>query len=114
MRQLHAVRRKRHDVRLEASQRANKRMDRSAVFKIAADDNRQALQFALFLFQGVQVAEGLGRVLVRAVAGINHGNIGILGHRLNRAVPIMAYHQHVSVTRNDPGGVGDRFSFGGR
>ena len=104
-------------VTMFASKRARaqtKRMNRSAVFKIAADDNRQTLQFALFLFQGVQVAEGLGRVLVSPVAGIDHGNIGIFGHRLNRAVPVMAYDQHVSVTGNDLGGVGDRFSFGGR
>jgi hypothetical protein len=114
LRQLHAVGRKRHYIRLEASERADKRMNRSAVFKIPADDDRQALQFAFFLFQSVQVTEGLGRMLVSAVAGIDDGNIGILGHRLNRAVPVMAYHQHVSVTGNDPGGVGHRFTLGRR
>src|SRR5215813_6241360 len=52
-------------------------------------------------------------MLVSAVAGVDHGNIGIVGHRLNRAVPIMTHHQHVSVTGNDPSSVGNRFTLGG-
>src|SRR5215471_19936814 len=66
LRQLHAVGRKRHYVCFEASERADQRMNRSAVLKIPADDDRQTLQFALFFFQSVEVTEGLGGMLVSA------------------------------------------------
>ena len=114
LRQLHAIGRQRHHVGAEARQGIDQGMDRPAVLKIAADHHGQAFEIALFLAQSVKIAQRLGRMLMAAVAGIDHRHIGMLGHRLHRTVPIVAHDQDIGVARHDFGRVGDGLAFGGR
>ena len=52
-------------------------------------------------------------MFVAAVAGVDHRHIGMLRHRLHRAVPIVADDQHVGVTGNHLRRVRNSFAFGG-
>ena len=53
-------------------------------------------------------------MLMAAVARVDHRDIGILCDRLNRPVPVMAYHQDVGIVRDHPGRVGNGFALGRR
>ena len=88
-------------------------MDRAAVFQIAAHHHGEPLERAFFLAQRVQIAQSLGWMLVAAIASVDHRHVGMFRHRLHRAIPIVAHDEYIGVARNNLGGIGDRFAFGG-
>src|SRR5205085_1209777 len=65
---LHPARRDDDDVGLETGERADERVRRPASLQVAADRDRDPAQRPLRTLQRVEIAEGLGRVLVAAVA----------------------------------------------
>ena len=67
----------------------------AAVGDVAADRHRQPLDAALVAADGERVEERLGRVLVGAVAGIDHRAAHLLGKELDRAGGVVADDQDV-------------------
>jgi hypothetical protein len=65
----------------------------AAVQDVAADGDGEALDAALAAADGEGVEQGLGRVLVAAVAGVDHRAADLLGQQLDRAGGIVAHHQ---------------------
>ena len=57
-------------------------MDRAASFQVAGDRDLQVLEMLVLLLEGEEVAEGLGRMLVAAVAGIDDRDRRIVGGQL--------------------------------
>ena len=64
---------------------------------VAADRHQQALDAALVAADGEGVEQRLGRVLVRAVAGIDHRTVELAGQQFDRAGGLVAHHQDVGV-----------------
>ena len=64
---------------------------------VAADRHRQALQPAPAAADGQRVEQCLGRMLVRAVAGVDHRGIHLLRQQLRRARLAVPHHQQVAV-----------------
>ena len=64
---------------------------------VAADGDDQPLDAALVAADGERVEQRLGRMLVRAVAGIDHRAIDFAGEQLDRAGGMMAHHDQVGV-----------------
>ena len=62
---------------------------------VAADRDDEALDAALVAADGERIEQRLGRVLVAAVAGIDHRAIDLLRQQLDRAGRMMAHHQDV-------------------
>jgi len=70
-----------------------------AVQDVAADRHGQPAEPALASADRQRVEQGLGRVLVAAVAGVDDGAIDLLGQEMNRPRFGMADDQHVGVHR---------------
>ena len=64
---------------------------------IAADRHQQAFDAAFVAADGERVEQRLGRVLVRAVAGIDHRAVELAGEQFDRAGGVMAHHQDVGM-----------------
>ena len=62
---------------------------------VAADRDRQPGDAALGAADGERVEQGLRGVLMRAVAGIDHGAVDLLRQQLDRAGRVMAHDQDV-------------------
>ena len=104
--QFHTLGRHQHDVRAEARQRINEGMDRPAALQIAGNRDIQMLEVLALLQQREQIAQRLGRMLMRAVAGIHHRHIGVAGGELGRAVARMTDHQQVRIIGCNPDRIG--------
>ena len=59
----------------------------AAMQDVAADRHRQARDAPLGAADGERVEQRLGRMLVRAVAGVDHGAVDLLRQQLDRARP---------------------------
>ncbi len=64
---------------------------------VAADGHDQPLDAALVAADGKRIEQRLGRMLVRAVAGIDHRTVDLLGQEFDRAGGVMAHHDDVRV-----------------
>ena len=64
---------------------------------VAADRHDQAGDPALAALDGQRVEQRLGRVFVRAVAGVDDGGIDDLGQQVRRAGLVVAHDQQVAV-----------------
>ena len=64
---------------------------------VAADRDVEPVQAALGAADGERVEQRLGRVLVAAVAGIEHGAVDLLGQQVDGAGMRVAHHQQVGV-----------------
>ena len=62
---------------------------------VAADGDQQPLDAALVAADGERVEQRLGRVLVRAVAGVDHRAIDFLRQQFDGAGGVVAHHQDV-------------------
>ena len=62
---------------------------------VAADRDRQALDPSLVAADGERIEQRLRRMLVRAVAGIDHRAVDLLRQQLDRAGRMMPHHQNV-------------------
>jgi hypothetical protein len=64
---------------------------------IAADRHQQAFDAALVAADGERIEQSLRRVLVCAVAGIDHGAVELAGEQFDRAGSMMAHNQDIGV-----------------
>ena len=71
-------------------ERATRRMQ-----DVAADGDREPGDAALGAADGERVEQRLGRMLVRAVAGVDHRAVDLLRQQLDRAGRVMAHDQDV-------------------
>ena len=83
-----------------------------AFFRSRAKDNGQVSDISLFTFEGIEVAEGLGGVLVAAITRIDDGDGGVVCEGLSRALPRVTDYYDVHVAADHPGGVGEGFALG--
>ena len=99
---------------LEFSQGFDEGVDSAAVFQVAAQADGQVVYFAPQAGDGSQVGHGLGGVHVAAVAGIDHGHVGVEGGGLGCALPGGAHHDDIGIVGDDLDGVLQRLSLGHR
>ena len=64
---------------------------------VAADRDDQPLDAALVAADGERVEQRLGGMLMRAVAGIDHGAVDFPGQELDRAGGVVTHHDDVGV-----------------
>ncbi len=64
---------------------------------VAADRDRQAFDAALVAADGQSVEQRLCRMLVRAVAGIDHRAVDLAREQFDRAGRVMPHHDDVGV-----------------
>ncbi len=64
---------------------------------VAADHDDQALDATLVAADGERVEQRLSRVLVRAVAGVDHRAVHLPGQQLDRARGVMAHDDDVGM-----------------
>ena len=69
------------DARAEGAQGVDVRARHAAVQDVADDGDRQAVEAADVVADGEQVEQRLGRVLVRAVAGVDHRAVDALARK---------------------------------
>ena len=62
---------------------------------VAADGDDQALDATLVAADGERIEQGLGRMLMAAVAGIDDRAIDLLRQQLDRTRGVVAHHQNV-------------------
>ena len=111
-RQFHAGRGQGIDGGAEARQRIDEGMDGAAAFEVAGNRDLHILQALFLRFQREEIAQRLRRVLVAAVAAIDHRDLRIFGRQPRRAVARMADDDDIGVIRDDPDGVGQAFALG--
>ena len=81
-------------------------MDGSAIFQVADHGDVQVLKRALRLLNGEQIQQGLRRVLVGTVTGVQHRNAaGKLGRQTRRALLRVAHHNRVDVGTDNRNGI---------
>ena len=66
---------------------------------VADDHDVQAGDRAFPFADRVKIEQGLGRMFVRAVAGVDHAGLQALGEKLRRAGGTVAQDDHVGVER---------------
>jgi hypothetical protein len=64
---------------------------------VAADRHQQALDAAFVAADGQRVEQGLRRMLMRAVTGIDHRAVELAGEQFDRAGGVMAHHKDIRV-----------------
>ena len=113
-RQFHAGRGEGIDGGAETRQRIDEGMDGAAAFEIAGDGDLHVLEAFVLRAQREQVAQRLRRMLVAAVAAIDHRDLRIFGGEPCGAVARMADDDDVGVIADDADGVGEALALGGR
>ena len=113
-RQLHSLGSHRHDRGAESRQRIDKGMDRSRSSEVAGDRDLQISQALVFLPEQEQIAQRLRRVLVAAVAAVDHRDRRILGRKPRRAIARVTDDHEVRIIRDHPDGIGEALALGGR
>ena len=86
-------------------------MDGAAAFQIAGNRHVEMFEVLAFLPQCGQVAQGLRRMLMGAVAAVHDRHAGIAGGKLHRAIAGMADDEHVGIIGRDPHRVGEALAF---
>ena len=66
---------------------------------VAANRHDEAGDSALVAADGERIEKRLGRVLVAAVAGVDHGAVHLLRQELHSACRVVAYHQEIGAHR---------------
>ena len=97
----------------EPRQRIDEGVDGAAAFEVAGDRDLHIAQAFVLRAQREEIAQRLGRVLVAAVAAIDHRDLRIFGGQARGAVARMADDDDVGIVRNDADGVGQAFALGG-
>ena len=64
---------------------------------VAADCDHEPFQPAFIPPDGQRVQERLGRMLVGAVAGIDHGTVNLARQKFHRAGGVVPHHQDIRV-----------------
>ena len=85
-------------VAVKFRQRLGQGVDGAAIFQVADHGDIQVLELALRLLNGEQIQQGLRRVLVGTVTGVQHRNAaGKFGRQARRALLRMTHHNRVDV-----------------
>ena len=111
--QFQSGRRQRIDDRAEAGQRVDERMDCPAAFKVAGNRDLHVLDALVLRAQREKVAKCLRRMLVRAVAAIDHRYGRVFGGKPGGAVARVADNNDVGVIAGDSDGVGEALALRG-
>ena len=102
------------DVGPEAREGVRERVHRPAVLQIAGEDHLEPLDAAALHVQVVEVAEGLGRVLVGPVPRVDHGHGRVVGRQPGRPLGGVPQHDDVRVAASHHAhGVGQGLPLGG-
>ena len=88
-------------------------VDGAAVFEVAGHGDNELVQPALGFLDGNEVEQGLARMLVGAVAGVDDGHGGEFGQHAGGAVFGVADDDGVGVAGDDAGSIGQGFAFFG-
>ncbi len=88
-------------------------MDCPAEFQVAAQTDGKIAKATFQGTDGQEVGQGLGRMLMPAVTGVDNGNGGPAGSYHGRALFRMTHGADVRIAGDDPDGVGYAFAFGG-
>ena len=88
-------------------------MDRPAKLQVAAEADGQVVEMALFLVDGDEVRQGLGRVVVAAVTAVDHRHQGVLRCHQRRTLLGVAHGDDVAVGADHPDGVRHALALGG-
>ena len=87
-------------------------MHRASVTQISAEPHRQVVQSSLFSLYGQQVRQGLGGMIVSAVAGIDHGHRRMSDSHRRGAFLRVAHGKNIHIARHHGDGIGKTFPFG--
>ena len=87
-------------------------VDGAAELQVAAQADGQTVQGALAAADGHQVGEGLGGVLVAAVAGVDDRDAGVAAGPQGSALLGMAHGHDVGIAGHHPDGVGHALTLG--
>ncbi len=88
------------------------RVDGAAELQVAAQADGQVIQPSHAAAYGHEVRQGLGGVLVAAVARIDHRDAGVAGSAQRCALFGVAHGHNVGVAGDYADGVGDAFTLG--
>ena len=93
-------------------QRLRQGVDGTAILQVADHRHVKIFQTALRLLNGEEIEQGLRRMLVSAIAGVEYRNTaGELGRQARRAFLRVAHHDSIDVGADDRDGVGQGFAF---
>ena len=99
-------------VAAEFGQRLGQGVDGTAILQIADHRHVEVFEAALGLLDGEQVEQGLGRVLVSAVASVQYRHAaGEFGRQARGALLRMTHHDGVNVGADDGDGIRQGFPF---
>ena len=98
---------------LVAAHRRNERVHCAAVVQVAANAYGQAVEGTLFVLYRQQVGQGLGRVIVPAVARVDYGHARVALADYRRALEGVAHRDYVGIAADNLEGVGDRLALCG-
>ena len=97
---------------VELRERVGQRVHSSTILQVAHDPHREVREAVGVLAHGVEVEEGLGGVLARAVARVDERDVDELrGHR-RRALARVAEHQRVGVALGHAHRIGEALALG--
>lgn len=85
----------------------DQRMDGAPVLQVAAQPDAQAGQRPLLVAEGHQIGQGLGRMEMPAVPGVDHRHTGIEGSRQRGPGRRVPHGDDVGVAADHPDGVFD-------
>ena len=97
----------------EARQRVDEGMNGAAALEVAGNRDLHVLEALVLRAQREQVAQRLRRMLMAAVAAIDHRNLRIFGRKPGGAIARMTDDDDVGVVAGHPDGVGEAFALGG-
>ncbi len=99
-------------VAVELRQRLRQGVDGAAIFQVADHGDVQVLQTALGLLNGEQIQQGLGRMLVSAIPGVQHRNAaGELGRQTRGALLRVTHHDGINVGADHRDGIREGLAF---
>ncbi len=90
---------------VEQAESLRQRVDGAAVLEVTDEGDVEAVQLALGLADGEEVEQGLGRMLVGAVAAVDDRHAGELGGEAGSPLFRMTHHHRIGVGADDLDGV---------
>ena len=96
----------------EIRHRLGERVHGTSVFQVTYHIDCQAVQLTLSLPDGIHVQKCLGRMLIRAVAGIDHRDRGNACGNGSSSFHRMAHHDHIHIVGDNPDGIFKGFALG--
>ena len=101
------------DGRAEPRQRIDEGMNGAAAFEVAGNRNLHILETLLLRTQRKKIAQRLRRMLVAAVAAVDHRDLRVFGGEPRGAVARVTDDDDVGVVADDSDRVGEALALGG-